>query len=143
MKASRLEIEQQLNLYIGSLKIEGLSEEAKVSLVNLKIELSKIVNEINAYRLEVLNTIDKPENFDKYRELANKPDATEEDKANWRKVEEEYNNRFVEVALPYFKEEVDIPFEPISKEDFYTIVKNNDVNIVYGYEYIYNKLVRV
>ena len=44
LKASRFEIEQQLNQYIGNLKVEGLSSDAKLAIVKLKIELSKVVD---------------------------------------------------------------------------------------------------
>ena len=40
LKASRFEIEQQLNPFIGNLKVEGISAEGKLSLVLLKLELS-------------------------------------------------------------------------------------------------------
>ena len=142
LKASRFEIEQQLNQYIGNLKVEGLSADAKLALVKLKIELSNVTKEIEEFRKQTIESINKADNFDELREAAQKEDATEEEKQAYKKVEDEFNNKFVEIALPYFNETVEIPFDYISKEDFYELVKHNDVNVVFGYEYIYNKLVK-
>lgn len=142
LKASRFEIEQQLNQYVGSLKVEGLSSKAKLALVKLKLELSKVANEIDDFRKKTLESIDKPENYDKLKEAASKENATKEDKEAWSKVEKEFNDKFVEVALPYFNETVELPFDYITEEDFYTLVEHNDVNVIFGYEYVYNKLVK-
>lgn len=142
LKASRFEIEQQLNQYVGSLKVEGLTSKAKLALVKLKIEMSKVVEDINDFRKKTLESIDKPENYDKLKEDASKEDATKEVKEAWSKVEKQYNDKFVEVALPYFNETVELPFDFLTEEDFYTLVEHNDVNVVFGYEYVYNKLVK-
>ena len=142
LKASRFEIEQQLNQYVGSLKVEGLTSKAKLALVKLKIEMSKIVEDINDFRKKTLESIDKPENYDELKSAAEKEEATKEDKEAWSKVEKEYNEKFAEVALPYFNEVVELPFDFLTEEDFYTLVEHNDVNVVFGYEYVYNKLVK-
>lgn len=142
LKASRFEVEQQLNQYIGNIKVEGLSGKAKLALVKLKIELSKIVDAINDFRKKTIESIEKPENFDELKAESEKEDATEETKQAYKKIEEEYNKKFAEVAIPYFNEVIDIPFDFISEEDFYTLVEHNEVNVIFGYEYIYNKLVK-
>lgn len=142
LKATRYEIDQQLNQYIGNIKVEGLSSEAKLALVKLKIELTKIVEGINEFRKKTLDSIDKPENYDELKSAAEKEEATKEDKEAWSKVEKEYNEKFAEVALPYFNEVVELPFDFLTEEDFYTLVEHNDVNVVFGYEYVYNKLVK-
>lgn len=142
LKASRFEIEQQLNQYIGSLKVEGLTSKAKLALVKLKIEMSKVVEDLDNFRKKTLESIDKPENYNELKSAAEKEEATKEDKEAWSKVEKEYNEKFAEVALPYFNEVVELPFDYITEEDFYTLVEHNDVNVVFGYEYVYNKLVK-
>lgn len=142
LKATRFEIEQQLNQYIGNIKVEGLSKEAKLALVKLKLEMSDVVKDIEEFRKTTIESIDKPDNYDELKEKASSEDATQEDKDKWNKVEQEYNKKFVDIALPYFNEEVSLPFDFLSKEDFYKLVENNDVNVIYGYEYIYNKLVK-
>lgn len=142
LKATRYEIEQQLNQYIGNIKVEDLSTDSKLALVKLKIELSKVISEIEEFRKKTIDSIEKPDNFDELRENAQKEGATKEDKEIWEKVEKEFNDKFVEIALPYFNEVVELPFDYISEEDFYTLVKHNDANLIFGYEYIYNKLVK-
>ena len=142
LKASRFEIEQQLNQYIGNLKVEGLSSDAKLAIVKLKIELSKVVDQISDFRKKTLESIEKPENYDTLKAAAEKEDATEEDKKAWKEAEEQYNQKFIDIALPYFNEVVELPFDYITEQDFYTLVEHSDVNVVFGYEYVYNKLVR-
>lgn len=142
LKASRFEVEQQLNQYVGSLKVEGLSGKTKLALVKLKIELSKVVKEIEEFRKKTLDSIEKPDNYDELKELAMKEDATKEVKEAWAKAEDEYNQKFTEVALPYFNEVVEIPFDFITEDEFYKLVEHNDVNVIFGYEYVYNKLVQ-
>ena len=142
LKASRFEIEQQLNQYIGNIKVEGLSGKAKLALVKLKIELSKVVSDIDDFRKKTIESLEKPSNYDKLKEKAEKENATEKDKEAFMKVENEYNKKFAEVAIPYFNEIITIPFDFISEEDFYTLVEHNEINVIFGYEYIYNKLVK-
>lgn len=142
LKATRFEIEQQLNQYVGNIKVEGLSKEGKLALVKLKLEMSDVVKDIEEFRKTTIESIDKPDNYDELKEKVSSEDATQEDKDEWNKVEQEYNKKFVDIALPYFNEEVLLPFDFLSKEDFYKLVENNDVNVIYGYEYIYNKLVK-
>ena len=131
LKATRYEIEQQLNQYIGNIKVEDLSTDSKLALVKLKIELSKVISEIEEFRKKTIDSIEKPDNFDELRENAQKEGATKEDKEIWEKVEKEFNDKFVEIALPYFNEVVELPFDYISEEDFYTLVKHNDANLIF------------
>lgn len=142
IKASRFEVEQQLNQFVGNLKVEGMSAKAKLALVKLKIELSKIMSDIEDFRKKTLESIDKPEKYDELKEAAEKADATAEDKAAFQPVSDEYNKKFGEVAIPYFNTVVSIPFDFISEDDFYAIVEHNDINVIFGYEYIYSKLVK-
>lgn len=142
LTASRFEIEQQLNQFIGNLKVEGMSTEGKKSLVRLKLKLTEILKDIEQFRKTTLDSIDKPENYDELKEAASKDNATEEVKAKFAEAEKEYGNKFGEIALPYFNEIVTMPFDFISESDFDALVEHNDINLVFGYEYIYNKLVK-
>ena len=142
IKASRFEVEQQLNQFVGNLKIEGMSADAKLALVKLKIELSKVMSDIEDFRKKTLGSINKPEKYDELKELSEKENATDKDKAAFKVVSDEYNKKFGEVAIPYFNTVIDIPFDFISESDFYAIVEHNDINVIFGYEYIYSKLVK-
>lgn len=142
LKVTRLEVEQQLNQFVGNLKVEGMTPDARLTLVKLKLALTKIIKEDDEFRETTKNSIVKPDNYDELKEAANKEDATKEDKEAFKAVEEEYNKKLVDVLVPYLQQEVTIPFDYLTEEDFYELVKHNDVNILYGYEYIYNKLVK-
>ena len=141
LKISRIEAEQQLNQFVGNLKVEGMSADARLALVKLKLELTKLIKENDEFRETTRESIEKPDNYDELEKASNADNATQEDKDAFKAVQEEYNKKLVEVLYPYLSAEVTLPFDYISEEDFYELVKHNDVNIVYGYEYIYNKLV--
>lgn len=142
LKISRIEAEQQLNQFVGNLKVEGMSADARLALVKLKLELTKLIKENDEFRETTRESIEKPANYDELEKASNTDNATQEDKDAFKTVQEEYNKKLIEVLYPYLSAEVTLPFDYISEEDFYELVKHNDVNIVYGYEYIYNKLVK-
>lgn len=142
LKITRLEIEQQLNQFVGNLKVEGMSADARLALVKLKIELTNIIKQNDEFRETTRESVVKPENYDKLEKVANDEKATQADKDAFKTVQEEYNKKLIEVLYPYLSAEVEIPFDFLSEADFYELVKHNDVNMVYGYEYIYNTLVK-
>ena len=142
LKISRIEAEQQLNQFVGNLKVEGMSADARLALVKLKLELTKLIKENDEFRETTRESIEKPANYDELEKASNTDNATQEDKDAFKTVQEEYNKKLIEVLYPYLSAEVTLPFDYISEKDFYELVKHNDVNIVYGYEYIYNKLVK-
>lgn len=141
LKTTRIEAEQTLNQFIGKLKLEGLSVDAKVELVKLKLQLTKVVAENNEFRNTTIASVEKPNNYSELQKEANAADATEEDKNTFAEVQKQYNEKLIEVLAPYFNEEVELAFGYISEKDFYELVAHNDVNSVYGYEYVYDKLV--
>lgn len=142
IKASRFEIEQQLNNLVGSIKVKEMSKEGKLAMVKLKLELTKVTKEIEDFRKTTVESINKPEKLDELKEAAAKEDADTEVKEAFKIVEAEYNKEFGEVAIPYYNTVISMPFDFISKEDFYAIVANNDLEALFGYEYIYSKLVK-
>ena len=142
LKITRLEAEQQLNQFVGNLKVEGMSADARLALVKLKIELTNIIKQNDEFRETTRESVVKPENYDKLEKVANDEKATQADKDAFKTVQEEYNKKLIEVLYPYLSAEVEIPFDFLSEADFYELVKHNDVNMVYGYEYIYNTLVK-
>lgn len=123
MELTNFEI-KQLNVFTDTLLVKGMSTEAKVSLVTLKMQLRKIANDIVEFEKTTADSI-KPENIE---------NLSEEDK---EKVDKEYSD----IIVPYYNQVVDINFELLSKEDFYKLVECNDIEKLVGYEYIYEKLV--
>lgn len=142
LTVTRFEAEQQLEHFIGNLKIEGMSVEGKKAIIHLKLKLSEIIKQINEFKETTMKSVDKPENFDKLKEDAERSDATEEQKKQFKEAEEGYNKKLAEVLVPYYNEVVNVPFEFLSDSDFDVIIEHNNIDLVYGYEYIYNKLVR-
>ena len=142
IKGTRWEFEQQLNNFIGSIKVNGLTKECKVALVKLKIELSKIVKEIEEYRKTTVDGVTKPEGYDDLKSKVDSKEATEEEKEEFEALEQVYNKELSDVLIPYFNEIVEVPFDGIKEDDFWGIVENSDVELIFGYEYLKNKLVR-
>ena len=140
IKASRFEVEQLLNPFIGNIKITNLSKEDKIKVIKLKLELSKVTKEIEDFRKTTVESLDKPENFDK--EAAEKEGASEEDKKAYKEVESAYNMKFSEVAIPYYNTYIDIKADHISEDAFFSIVEDNNMDMaVFSYEQLYKQLV--
>ena len=142
LTTNRFEVDTRLNKCIGDLKVEGMSGEAKFAIVKFKHELSKVLDDIGSFRKQVLASIEKPEGLDELRTKVLTNAATEEEKAKFEVIKKEYTDKCAAVALPYFSEEIAVPFEFISEEDFKSLLSHNDINTVEDYEYLYSKLVK-
>lgn len=140
MTATRFEIEQQLNQAIGSIRANGLANDIKIKLVKLKIALSDKVKEIEEYRKTTIDSIDKPENFDDLKKKVNEGTATNEEVAEFN--DSTYNKEIADILIPYLNEVVEIEFDGITEDEFWAIVNKSDVELIYGYEYLRNKLVK-
>lgn len=141
LKATRFEIEQQLNPLLCVTKVTHLSNEDKNALFDLKIKLTDITNSIFNFRKDTADSIDKPENFEKLFKNANSSDATEQDKAEWNKVYKEYREKFENLTIDYLNAIESIPFNFVSKDSFQKLMDDNDFKLA-EYEYIYKKLVK-
>lgn len=140
MTATRFEIEQQLNQAIGSIRANGLANDIKIKLVKLKIALSDKVKEIEEYRKTTIDSIDKPENFEDLKKKVNEGTATNEEVAEFNNST--YNKEIADILIPYLNEVVEIEFDGITEDEFWAIVNKSDVELIYGYEYLRNKLVK-
>lgn len=140
MTATRFEIEQQLNQAIGSIRANGLANDIKIKLVKLKIALSDKVKEIEEYRKTTIDSIEKPENFDDLKKKVNEGTATNEEVAEFNNST--YNKEIADILIPYLNEVVEIEFDGITEDEFWAIVNKSDVELIYGYEYLRNKLVK-
>lgn len=123
MELTNFEV-KQLNLFTDTLLVTGMSTEGKISLVTLKPKLRKIANEIAEFEKTTADSI-RPENVE---------DLSDEDKA---KLDKDYSD----IIVPFYNTTIEIEFDLLSKEDFYKLVKHNDIEKLIGYEYIYTKLV--
>lgn len=143
IEVTRFEVEQLLNTFIGSVKINGLSSEDKIAIIKFKLELSKVIKEIEEFRKTTIDSLEKPEKYDELKESAEKEGADEETKKLFKEVETEYNAKFSEIAIPYYNASVAIPFEGITEDGFFNIVANNNTELlVFGYEHLYDKMVK-
>lgn len=140
MTATRFEIEQQLNQAIGSIKANGLAGEIKVKLVKLKIEFSKIIEEIQAFRKTTLDSIDKPDNYEELKAKIESGEATIEEQKEFNELP--FNKEVADILIPYLNEIVEVDFDGITEDEFWKVVENTDMELVYGYEYLMNKLVK-
>jgi hypothetical protein len=143
VKFTRYEADRYLNEFIAQIKTNKLESETIYSLVKFKIELSKIIEDISKFRKELLSAIPAPEGFETLKNKAAAEDATVEDKEEFKKVENKYNEELSKAAIPYFNEVQKIEFTGLSEEEFKSIIESKDLDAVFGYEYIYNKLVKV
>jgi hypothetical protein len=143
VKFTRYEAEKYLNAFISQIKPAALSGDVVYDLVKFKLELTKVVEGIEAFRKELIKTVPSPENLASLRADAQKEDATEEAKALLKSTEDNYNEELSKIAIPFFNEVVSVPFKGLSEEDFKEIVKAKELDSLFTYEYLYNKLVKV
>ena len=135
IEATRFELEQ-LNQFTSTLKVTGLEKESKVKLIKLKIELGKIVKEIEEFRKTTVDSI-KPDGFDELQQ-----DLSEKGKKKFEKEQEELNKKFQEIMVPYYNVKIGLEFEKLVPDDYYVLVGENELPELGAYEYIYNLLVQ-
>ena len=123
MELTNFEV-KQLNVFTDTLSVKGMSTEAKIKLVTLKMKLRNIANEIVEFEKTTADSI-RPSDIES---------LSEEDK---EKLDKEYSD----IIVPYYNNINIIDFELLSKDDFSKLVDCNDIEKLVGYEYIYTKLV--
>ena len=123
MELTNFEI-KQLNVFTDTLLVKGMSTDAKIKLVALKMQLRNIANEIAEFEKTTADSI-RPTDIES---------LSDEDK---EKLDKEYSD----IIVPYYNKTNDIDFELLSKDDFGKLVDCNDIEKLVGYEYIYTKLV--
>ena len=134
INATKFELEQ-LNQFTSTLKVNGLEKESKIKLIKLKIELSKIVKEIDEFRKTTVDSI-KPDNYDELQQ-----DLTEKGKKKFEEVQKELNTKFQEIVVPFYNTQVSIEFEKLTPDEYFSLMADNDLPELSGYEYVYNLLV--
>ena len=123
MELTNFEV-KQLNVFTDTLLVKGMSTKAKIQLVDLKMQLRNIANEIAEFEKTTADSI-KPVDIES---------LSDEDK---EKLDKEYSD----IIVPYYNKINNIDFELLSKDDFSKLVDCNDIEKLVGYEYIYTKLV--
>ena len=83
IKATRYEIESQLNNLVGSIKVNGLDKDCKLTLVKLKIKLGEIVEEISEFRKKTVECTIKPEQYNYLKQKVEDNKATDKEKAEF------------------------------------------------------------
>ena len=123
MELTNFEV-KQLNVFTDTLLVKGMSTETKVNLVELKMQLRNIANDITEFEKTTADSL-RPTDVES---------LSDEDK---EKLDKEYSD----IIVPYYNKVNNINFELMSKEDFGKLVDCNDIEKLVGYEYIYTKLV--
>lgn len=104
-----------LNNILGEVKVGKLSKDGLYILLDNKIELSKHVKEIQEAQKLAAEEL-KPET------LKQGAEETEELKAEW-------NKKYGEYIVKYLGESVEINLQKLNKDDFYNLVKENDLSV--------------
>jgi hypothetical protein len=131
MKITKFECEQ-LNNLISKLKISTVSNTNRVVIIKDKIELSRIVQDIETFKKVTADSL-KPDNFEV---LILSED--EEVKNVIQKLEQQFN----EILIQELNSVIDVEIDMIDIEDYFKIVEENKNLDVLEYEDIFNKLVK-
>lgn len=141
IKLSKFEIKVLFNPALDGMKLNDVDKEDRVKLIKLKIELGKIVRELEEFEKTLVESF-KDDEYKSLEESSNKEDATEETKEEFKKLQESINKKINECAVEEYNKTVDIDFDGISEDTFYKVASTIDLAALGGYEYIYNKLVK-
>ena len=110
-----------LNNVLSEIKIGKVSKEAAFTLLDVKIELSKHVKEIEDVQKIAAEDL-KPEALKKEGAEDSKDETTVALKKKW-------NDKFVEFVNKRLEEEVPVKLGTISRDDIYELAKDNGLNV--------------
>lgn len=139
IKFAKWEIKMIFNTAISSVKVSDVSKEDKINLIKLKIELGKIDTQIKEYEKTVVESL-KTDEYNAAEQSAQS--GTEEDKTKFKDMQLKLEKDASEICMTLYNEEVSIECKHLSEETFYQIADLFDIQMLGGYDYLYNKLVK-
>lgn len=142
IKLSKFEVKVLFNPALDGVKLNDVDKEDRIKLIKLKIELGKIVRELEEFDKTVVESL-KDDHYKSLEEDSNKEDATDEVKEEFKNLQESINKKINECAIEEYNKEIELDFDGISEDTFYKIMSTVDLTALGGYEYIYNKLVKI
>lgn len=141
IKLSKFEIKVLFNPALDGVKLNDVDKDDRIKLIKFKIELGKIVKELEEFDKTVVESL-KDDHYKELEEASNKEDATEKTKEEFKNLQESINKKINECAIEEYNKEVELDFDGISEDTFYKTMSTVDLTALGGYEYIYNKLVK-
>lgn len=110
-----------LNNVLNGIKIGKVSKDAAFTLLDVKIELSKHVKEVEEVQRIAAEDL-KPEALKK----EGAEDAKDE---NTIALKKRWNDKYMEFVSKRMEEDVEVKIETISKDDIYELATDNSLNI--------------
>lgn len=110
-----------LNNVLSGVKIGKVSKDAAFALLDVKIELSRHVKEIEDAQKIAAEDL-KPEQLKKEGAEDSKDEATSALKKRW-------NDKYMEFVGRRMEEEVEVKLKTIAKDDIYELSTDNGLNI--------------
>lgn len=111
----------ELNNVLSGVKIGKVSKECAFALLDVKIELTKVVKEIEEMQRTASEEL-KPEELKKEGAEESKDEGMVALKKRW-------NNKFMDFVRKRMDEEVAVKLESISRDDIYELTVDNNLNI--------------
>lgn len=141
IKFAKWEVKMIFNAALSSIKINNISKEDKINLIKLKIGLSKVQSELETYEKSVVESL-KNDEYAEYEKAVQEVGATEEAKVKFKELQKELEKSANEICMEEYNKEVSIECAHLTDETFYMIADSFDMQMLGGYDYIYNKLVK-
>ena len=122
-----------LNQLLSSVKVSGMTVDAKRKLIGLKIDMGRVAKLAEEFQKETIES-HKPDNFDELQSS-----TTEEGRKEFELLASEIDTKVREILRPYYDEEVSVLYEGITEEEFDRLTEANDLTLS-AFEFINQKL---
>ena len=122
-----------LNQILSSVKVSGMSVDAKRKLIGLKIDMGRVAKSAEEFQKETINS-HKPDNFDKLQ-----ADTTEDGKKEFEALAKDIDTKVREILNPYYDEKVSVLYEGITAEECDKLTEANDLTLS-AFEFLNEKL---
>ena len=144
LEFSNWEIKALFNTALSSIKLNDIDKDEKINLIKLKIELSKITEQIHEFEKTTIESL-KTKEYTDLEQTVNSVDASKEDKELFSKMQNDLDKEANAVLLEMYNTIVTVNVNKISEDTFYKIADTLDSVApvtLSGVNYIYNKLVK-
>ena len=138
---SKWEVKVIFNNALASVKVNNLNAEDRINLIKLKIGLGKAAASIQEYEKTVVESL-KDDTYTDAEKAAQSPEASDEDKEAFAKIQSKLEKDASEACMSEYNDAIRIPCKYLTEETFYSIAEYFDMQMLGGYDYIYNKLVK-
>lgn len=141
LEFAKWEIKMIFNQALSGIKVNDIKKEDKLNLIKLKIELGEYASKLQEYEKSVIDAL-KNDEYIQAEKAAQSADASNEVKSKFEELMHNLEKEANDTCMKEYNTIVTIDCEKLSKDVFYCIADTIQLELLGGYDYIYNKLVK-